>query len=226
MDSFQNQNRANQGSIFLHLHLWMHTILASRYLTDHNYGRRDRKIGTNGHHHGNGNGTGNGNGNGIASGQATPQTMTVNNMWRNSARTIGDILVLSDIINPFTYVALPFVNQAFYVAGSCYVKGESSLLPHLQFLPLPRSTFHGHWPFHLLVRRANPRNRATRRFLRHTPLRTQCQTSRTLPSPLGVSSEKQHLDPPTRSSQTKHLLVRRRMDIRSPRTEDRGNQGC
>jgi hypothetical protein len=106
----------------------MHTILASRYLTDHNYGRRDRKIiGTNGHHHGNG--TGNGNGNGIASGQATPQTMTVNNMWRNSARTIGDILVLSDIINPFTYVALPFVNQAFYVAGSCYVKGESSSNP-------------------------------------------------------------------------------------------------
>jgi hypothetical protein len=51
--------------------------------------------------------------------------MTVNNMWRNSARTIGDILVLSDIINPFTYVALPFVNQAFYVAGSCYVKGKS-----------------------------------------------------------------------------------------------------
>jgi hypothetical protein len=74
-----------------------------------------------------GNGNGNGHSNihgGMTSGQATPQTMTVNNMWRNSARTIGDILVLSDIINPFTYVALPFVNQAFYVAGSCYVKGE------------------------------------------------------------------------------------------------------
>jgi hypothetical protein len=54
--------------------------------------------------------------------------MTVNNMWRNSARTIGDILVLTDIINPFTYVALPFVNQAFYVAGSCYVKGQSTFL--------------------------------------------------------------------------------------------------
>jgi len=110
----------------------MHTILASRYLTDHNYGRRDRKIiGTNGHHHGNGNG------NGIASGQATPQTMTVNNMWRNSARTIGDILVLSDIINPFTYVALPFVNQAFYVAGSCYVKGECFLLSPRCSVPIP-----------------------------------------------------------------------------------------
>lgn len=115
--SFQSQNRANQGSIFLHLHLWMHTILASRYLTDHSYGRREprKPTATNG----------NGVGNGMTSGQATPQTMTVNNMWRNSARTIGDILVLSDIINPFTYVALPFVNQAFYVAGSCYVKGES-----------------------------------------------------------------------------------------------------
>jgi hypothetical protein len=158
MGSFQNQNRANQGSIFLHLHLWMHTILASRYLTDHNYGRRDRKmIGTSGHHHGNGNG--NGNGNGIASGQATPQTMTVNNMWRNSARTIGDILVLSDIINPFTYVALPFVNQAFYVAGSCYVKGEFSF-PPITFLAFhtPHSTRHNRLLYLLSVKRANLRN--------------------------------------------------------------------
>lgn len=111
----------------------MHTILASRYLTDHSYGRREpRKPAGAANGNGNGAGSGNGNGNGsgpagLASGQATPQTMTVNNMWRNSARTIGDILVLSDIINPFTYVALPFVNQAFYVAGSCYVKGECSL---------------------------------------------------------------------------------------------------
>lgn len=126
MSSFQSQNRANQGSIFLHLHLWMHTILASRYLTDHSSGRREvRKPATNGNGSGSGNGT-NGTATGLASGQATPHTMTVNNMWRNSARTIGDILVLTDIINPFTYVALPFVNQAFYVAGSCYVKGKSA----------------------------------------------------------------------------------------------------
>jgi hypothetical protein len=105
----------------------MHTILASRYLTDHNYGRRDRGKAAALAHGLSANG--NGNGNGTTSGQATPQTMTVNNMWRNSARTIGDILVLSDIINPFTYVALPFVNQAFYVAGSCYVKGMSSHVP-------------------------------------------------------------------------------------------------
>lgn len=131
--SFQSQNRANQGAIFLHLHLWMHTILASRYLTDHSYGRRDaRKSATTGNGNGNGIGNGtNGTAAGLTSGQATPQTMTVNNMWRNSARTIGDILVLSDIINPFTYVALPFVNQAFYVAGSCYVKGESPNQPLL-----------------------------------------------------------------------------------------------
>jgi hypothetical protein len=43
--------------------------------------------------------------------------------WRHSARIIGDILVLSDIINPFAYHALPFVNQAFFVAGCCYIKG-------------------------------------------------------------------------------------------------------
>jgi hypothetical protein len=162
--SFQNQNRANQGSIFLHLHLWMHTILASRYLTDHNYGRRerDRKV-LGGHHHGTGTGngaaSGNGNGNGIASGQATPQTMTVNNMWRNSARTIGDILVLSDIINPFTYVALPFVNQAFYVAGSCYVKGESFFSP-IQRLSTARSR----------RKDTDTRNRATRCINRYSPL--------------------------------------------------------
>jgi len=32
--------------------------------------------------------------------------------------------VLSDIINPHVYFALPFVNQAWFVAGCCYVKGE------------------------------------------------------------------------------------------------------
>jgi hypothetical protein len=105
--SFQGHNRAGQGSIFLHTHLWMHTILASRYLTDPTVVRKKHTSGT-------------------ISGHTTPHTMTVNNLWRNSARTIGDILVLSDIINPFTYIALPFVNQAFYVAGSCYVKGKSS----------------------------------------------------------------------------------------------------
>lgn len=44
--------------------------------------------------------------------------------WRSSARTIGDILVLSDIVCPRAYIGLPFCNQAFYVAGSCYVKGK------------------------------------------------------------------------------------------------------
>ena len=32
--------------------------------------------------------------------------------------------MLSNVINPFVYLALPFVNQAFFVAGSCYIKGE------------------------------------------------------------------------------------------------------
>jgi hypothetical protein len=43
--------------------------------------------------------------------------------WRHAARVIGDILVLSDIIDPFSYHSLPFVNQAFFVAGCCYIKG-------------------------------------------------------------------------------------------------------
>lgn len=43
-------------------------------------------------------------------------------LWRNSVRTIGDILVLSDIIDPHAYFALPFTNQAWFVAGCCYVK--------------------------------------------------------------------------------------------------------
>jgi len=57
-------------------------------------------------------------------GAATPNSATASNLWRNSARTIGDILVLSDIICPLAYCALPFVNQAFFVAGCCYVKGK------------------------------------------------------------------------------------------------------
>ena len=55
------------------------------------------------------------------SGAITPNGVA----WRSSARTIGDILVLSDIVCPRAYVGLPFCNQAFYVAGSCYVKGGS-----------------------------------------------------------------------------------------------------
>jgi hypothetical protein len=66
-----------------------------------------------------------GNGDGLRSGAATPATSAAaSNLWRNSARTIGDILVLSDITNPYSYFALPFVNQAFFVAGCCYIKGE------------------------------------------------------------------------------------------------------
>ena len=61
----------------------------------------------------------------IRSGAVTPNRLAASNVWRNSARTIGDILVLSDIICPESYLALPFCNQAFYVAGSCYVKGGS-----------------------------------------------------------------------------------------------------
>jgi len=133
----------------------MHTILASRYLTDHNYGRRDRGKAAALAHGLSANG--NGNGNGTTSGQATPQTMTVNNMWRNSARTIGDILVLSDIINPFTYVALPFVNQAFYVAGSCYVKGASPV--SFGLIPLARAGL-------IYQRSSNTTSRSTL----HTPL--------------------------------------------------------
>jgi hypothetical protein len=45
-------------------------------------------------------------------------------VWRNSVRTIGDILVLSDVIDPLAYAAVPYVNQAFYVAGCCYMKGK------------------------------------------------------------------------------------------------------
>ena len=60
-------------------------------------------------------------------GVITPNGIAASNAWRNSARTIGDILVLSDIICPKAYAALPFCNQAFYVAGSCYVKGKLAL---------------------------------------------------------------------------------------------------
>jgi len=120
--SLQRHSRANQASSFLHLHLWMHTILvgslrvewallmskASGYLTGTDLLRRGHKASRS---------EGN-------LGSATPNSATASNLWRNSARTIGDILVLSDIICPLAYCALPFVNQAFFVAGCCYVKGE------------------------------------------------------------------------------------------------------
>lgn len=108
--SLQRHSRVYQGSIFLHLHLWMHTIIASGYLTGTTLLRRSNKV-----LHPNGG----------KSGAATPNSTTASSLWRNSVRTIGDILVLSDIINPHAYFALPFVNQAFFVAGCCYVKGWS-----------------------------------------------------------------------------------------------------
>jgi hypothetical protein len=108
--SLQSHNRANQAPIFLQLHLWMHLILASAFVTGQSLSRRSKPFT---------------NGTGTKSGAATPNSATVSSVWRNSARTIGDILVLSDIINGHSYLALPFVNQAFYVAGCCYVKGKS-----------------------------------------------------------------------------------------------------
>ncbi|BEI95017.1 uncharacterized protein CcaverHIS019_0705980 [Cutaneotrichosporon cavernicola] len=89
--NLQLHTLAHTASAFLHIHLWMHTVLASAYLAPSAAPSR--------------------------SGHATP----VSALWRNSARTIGDALVLSDVIGP-SYLALPFVNQAFYVAGCCYIK--------------------------------------------------------------------------------------------------------
>lgn len=55
-----------------------------------------------------------------------PTNSTATRLWQNSARTIGDILILTDIVNPFAYHALPFSNQPFVVAGCCYIKEADS----------------------------------------------------------------------------------------------------
>ncbi|KAK8853507.1 hypothetical protein IAR55_004214 [Kwoniella newhampshirensis] len=127
--NLQQHSRVNQAPIYLHLHLWMHTIIASGYLTGTDYLRRNVcKSPFNP---------------GLRSGAVTPNAIAASHLWRNSARTIGDILVLSDIINPTAYLTLPFCNQAFYVAGCCYIKEiedqteprqptQATLLPGLQ----------------------------------------------------------------------------------------------
>lgn len=146
--NLQAQNRALQGSIFLHLHLWMHTILASEYLTGTDLlARPQEKAATSSDPASStvdagavrpssterapvdksttgekGGSSADPNSNGTKTGAVTPNTAAASNLWRHSVRTIGDILVLSDIINPFMYFALPFVNQAWFVAGCCYVK--------------------------------------------------------------------------------------------------------
>lgn len=61
------------------------------------------------------------------SGTATPNALAATNLWRNSVRTIGDILLLSDIVKPMAYLALPFVNQALYAAACCHIKGQYTL---------------------------------------------------------------------------------------------------
>lgn len=55
-------------------------------------------------------------------GTETPTRSTAARLWQNSARTIGDILMLSELVDPFAYHALPFANQPLFVAGSCYIK--------------------------------------------------------------------------------------------------------
>ncbi|KAL7424239.1 hypothetical protein Q5752_001825 [Cryptotrichosporon argae] len=132
--NLQRHSRSAQGSIFLHLHLWMHTIIASGYLTASSHLRRHEPHFPNGA--------------GGRSGAATPNSATASTLWRNSARTIGDILVLADIINPHAYFALPFVNQAWYVAGCCYVKeieqhaGGQSAPPSPSASPRLRAALH------------------------------------------------------------------------------------
>ncbi|WWC61511.1 uncharacterized protein I303_104095 [Kwoniella dejecticola CBS 10117] len=106
--NLQHHTKANQGPMYLHLHLWMHTIIASGYLTNTDYIRRGA--------------TRSNLYPGVNSGHVTPNAVAASNLWKNSARTIGDVLVLSDILNPNAYLSLPFCNQAFYVAGCCYVK--------------------------------------------------------------------------------------------------------
>ncbi|WVQ94609.1 hypothetical protein IAU59_001689 [Kwoniella sp. CBS 9459] len=106
--NLQRHASAGQAQMFLHIHLWMHTIIASGYLTDTDYLRRGAPRMTLN--------------SGMNSGHVTPNAVAASNLWRNSARTIGDVLVLSDILNPNAYLALPFCNQAFFVAGCCYVK--------------------------------------------------------------------------------------------------------
>ncbi|GFZ47717.1 hypothetical protein JCM24511_05464 [Saitozyma sp. JCM 24511] len=104
--NLQIHRQAHQSPIFLHLHLWMHAMISYDFVSRPQPNTRRRLSGP------------------ISappSGSATP-THTASDVWRNSVRTIGDILVLSDVIDPFAYLALPYVNQAFYVAGCCYMK--------------------------------------------------------------------------------------------------------
>ena len=48
-----------------------------------------------------------------------------------SARSIVDIFTIVDAVDPYSCHALPFANQAFFVAGSCLIKGGSLSPRHL-----------------------------------------------------------------------------------------------
>lgn len=66
---------------------------------------------------------------GVSSTQPTLATFSMTssstqNIWRHSVRIIGEILVLSDVINSFVYIAQPLINVAFFVASRCHIKGK------------------------------------------------------------------------------------------------------
>ena len=46
--------------------------------------------------------------------------------WLHCARFIGEMLVLSDVIDPNIHLATPLVCHCFYVAECCFIYGESS----------------------------------------------------------------------------------------------------
>jgi hypothetical protein len=62
-------------------------------------------------------------------------TDSASQLWKTSAQTIGEILVLSDIINPLAYAAQPLVNPAFYFASCCYIKGVCVVMENPAYLP-------------------------------------------------------------------------------------------
>ncbi|ORX40132.1 hypothetical protein BD324DRAFT_260361 [Kockovaella imperatae] len=104
VNNLQLHSRANRATVYVWLHLWVHTVLVSQSLLE-----SDRPRTSSGPFRG-------------MSLAVQLHGMPLSAVWSNSARIIGEILVLCDIVNPWAYIPLELANQSLFVAASYYVR--------------------------------------------------------------------------------------------------------
>jgi hypothetical protein len=117
--SLQKHHRAGQGSMYLFLHLWNHTIQASRPLSIQAYSEQSTKFlyspGIELENNSNFGPTG-------KTDSLTLQSIQAGS-WLHCARFAADMLVLADVFDPNLYLTTPSLSYCFLTAARCFLNG-------------------------------------------------------------------------------------------------------